>query len=230
MTTFTGVRFTAWMPAIARASPFALYMVMLALTPLAISGEGEMPPAWYYPLQVGLVALALAFFWRQYDELRGNFVTAVRHGGLALVAGLAVFVAWINLDLPVLSFGLEAFEPPRGGDGSLDIRWLAVRLFGAAIIVPLMEELFWRSFLMRWIKAQDFRAVVPAAVGLRALLLSSIVFGVEHQLWFAGFLAGLVYAGIYMRSANLWTPILAHAVTNLALGIWVISTGNWQFW
>jgi CAAX prenyl protease-like protein len=67
-------------------------------------------------------------------------------------------------------------------------------------------------------------------VGLRALLLSSLAFGFEHGLWFAGLIAGLAYGGLYRWSGGLRIPILAHAVTNLLLGIWVVNTGNWQFW
>jgi membrane protease YdiL (CAAX protease family) len=42
--------------------------------------------------------------------------------------------------------------------------------------------------------------------------------------------AGLAYGGLYMRSGTLWSPILAHAVTNLMLGVWVVATASWSFW
>jgi CAAX prenyl protease-like protein len=147
-----------------------------------------------------------------------------------MVAGLAVFVLWINMDVPLLSFGSSAGFDARGGDGSINWSLAAIRIFGAAAVVPVMEELFWRSLIMRWLKNADFRSVVPAAVGLRALLFSSLAFGIEHGLWFAGLLAGLAYGGLYRWSGGLRIPILAHAVTNLLLGIWVVNTGNWQFW
>jgi CAAX prenyl protease-like protein len=93
-----------------------------------------------------------------------------------------------------------------------------------------MEELFWRSFLMRWIDRHDFLSLAPALVSLKAIVISSIVFGFEHTLWFAGILAGLAYAWLYRASGSLWPPIIAHAVTNGVLGVWVIQTGQWQFW
>jgi CAAX prenyl protease-like protein len=105
-----------------------------------------------------------------------------------------------------------------------------MRLAGAALLVPVMEELFWRSFVMRWIHKPDFLKVVPAEVGIKALAISSVLFALEHHLWFAGLLAGLAYGWLYRRSGNLWVPTLSHAVTNAALGIWVLYTGNWQFW
>jgi CAAX prenyl protease-like protein len=107
---------------------------------------------------------------------------------------------------------------------------VALRLFGAAIVVPVMEELFWRSFLMRWIQAPVFEGVDPRAVGLRAVVGSTFVFTLAHTLWLAAVVAGLVYAWLYIRTGKLWVPVIAHAVTNGVLGAWVVATGNWQFW
>ncbi len=107
---------------------------------------------------------------------------------------------------------------------------VAVRMAGAALIVPVMEELFWRSFILRWLENASFLTVPPGTVGVRALAISSVLFATEHSLWLAGFLAGLAYGWIYRKSGSLWSPILAHAATNLALGIYVLSTGAWDFW
>ena len=106
----------------------------------------------------------------------------------------------------------------------------ALRLFALAAIVPVMEELFWRSFLMRWIEARDFLAFDPRKTGVRAFALSCALFASEHSLWFAGLLAGVAYAWVYRRSANLWTAILSHAITNAALGTWILATGSWSLW
>ena len=112
----------------------------------------------------------------------------------------------------------------------LDVGLVIVRLAGAALIVPVMEELFWRSFLLRWIHHPSFLSVDPKGVGLKPLLASSVLFASEHRLWFAGLLAGLAYAWLYKKTGNLWVPILAHAVTNGLLGAYVLTTGSWAFW
>jgi uncharacterized protein len=96
--------------------------------------------------------------------------------------------------------------------------------------VPLIEELFWRSFLMRWLEQPVFQGVAPQSVGLRAVVLSTFVFTLAHTLWLAAAIAGLVYALLYVKTGKLWLPVIAHAVTNGALGVWVVMTGNWQFW
>jgi CAAX prenyl protease-like protein len=93
-----------------------------------------------------------------------------------------------------------------------------------------MEELFWRSFLLRWLERHDFLQVAPRSVGPRPLVITTALFALEHSQWLAGGIAGVVYSALYMRSGNLWVPIAAHAVTNAALGIWILHTENWHFW
>ena len=117
-----------------------------------------------------------------------------------------------------------------GRDGSIDWLLVAVRCTGAVLIVPVMEELFWRSFLMRWVQRPGFVTVDPTQVGLRAVLISTFMFVLVHPLWLAAALAGLAYAWLYVRTGRLWTSVIAHAVTNGALGAWVVFTGNWGYW
>lgn len=215
-------------PAVARALPFAIYIGFLVAAPLLAPLLAD--ERWLYVIQVSAVAAALLWFWRQYGELAGAGGIAPGAWGLALLTGSLVFVLWINADLPWLSAGSSKPFNPAGEAGGLDWPLLLARLFGAAVIVPIMEELFWRSFILRWIDHADFMHVPPARISLRALLVSSVLFGVEHQLWFAGVVAGLAYGWLYQRTGNLWLPIAAHACTNLLLGLWVVGTGNWQFW
>lgn len=214
---------------LARVVPFAVYMAFLALEQggRAWLGDGY-DVRWLYPVKVGAVAFALWYFRGEYREL---LTWPGRRSLLvSLLLGVLVFVFWINLDAGWLDLGGGPGYDPRHPDGGLDWSLVAFRLAGAALVVPLMEELFWRSFLLRWIERQDFLSVGAAEVGFRAILISSLLFGIEHSLWFAGFLAGLAYAWLYRHYGNLWAPIVAHATTNLVLGVWVVQTGAWQFW
>jgi len=83
---------------------------------------------------------------------------------------------------------------------------------------------------MRWIQHPRFEAVDPRRVGLKAIVLSTFVFMLAHTMWLAAVIAGLAYAWLYVRTGTLWAPVIAHAVTNGALGAWVVATGRWQFW
>ncbi len=211
--------------------PFAVFILFLALEDHAGAWLGEAFDArWLYPIKTALVAAALVALARNYGELReppGNR-TWLWLG--APLVGALVFALWIHLDFAWLTLGEPSGFDPRDASGNTDWGLAAFRLAGAALVVPLMEELFWRSFLMRWIDRHAFLSLSPAAVSLKAMLVSSLVFGFAHTLWFAGFAAGLAYAWLYRASGSLWTAIVAHAVTNAMLGIWVLQTGNWQFW
>ena len=219
----------AHLPALARIAPFAVYLIVLALEGQAHHLFNDFDARWLYPLKILLVLGVLATFRLMYTELRG-FTFSLADAVLSVAAGMVVFVVWIGLDIPWAVLG----EPGAGFDPRDDgqINWLLVtfRLAGAALVVPLMEELFWRSFLMRWIVQSDFLSVNPAAVTLSAVLLSSVVFGFEHHQWLAGIFAGVVYAWLYRRTGHLNYAIAAHAITNGALGVWVLTTGQWSYW
>ena len=107
---------------------------------------------------------------------------------------------------------------------------MVCRWSGSALVVPVIEELFWRAYLMRRLDHADFASVLPVAVTPYAIVVSSVLFAVEHQLWLAGLLAGLVYAWLYRRFQVLWVPIVAHVTTNAMLGAWVVYGGHWQYW
>lgn len=170
------------------------------------------------------------YFLRDHTELRALPLDS--RWLWAPLVGVAVFVLWINLDWGWLNLASEDgfVYDPRAADGRIDWTLAAIRLTGSALLLAVMEELFWRSFLMRRIDRHDFMSLAPAMVSVKAIVISSIVLGFEHILWFAGILAGLAYAWLYRASGNLWPPIVAHAIANGILGVWVIQTGHWQFW
>jgi CAAX prenyl protease-like protein len=219
-------------PAIARIVPFGVFIAFIALDgPLTeLAPSLGMDPRWWYAIRIAVVAWILIWHWRSYVELASARNVRALDWAVALLAGVAVFVLWINLDFEPLAFGVAGGFDPRVAAGEMNWGLVATRMAGAALVVPVMEELFWRSFVMRWIQKPDFLSVDPKSVGLRALAVSSVLFAIEHHLWFAGLLAGLMYGWLYIRTGNLWPVVLAHAVTNGLLGAWVIYTGSWSFW
>jgi CAAX prenyl protease-like protein len=215
-----------------RIAPFALFIAFLA--------AGHFVASPWLPIVRGVaVAALLAVFWPHFTELKTGStprVPDIDHRGLlfpvlAIVSGLAVFFAWINLDHGwVVAGDLGTGFAPLRADGSIDWAMAGLRLFGLALVVPVMEELFWRSFLMRWIDRRDFLSMHPGKASIAAFAISSALFASEHTQWLAGLIAGMVYAWLYKKTNNLWYPILSHAITNGTLGIWIIATGNWRFW
>jgi uncharacterized protein len=218
--------------AVARIAPFAVFMALLiARSQAPADGSWGFDAQWLYGLSVLTGTALIAFWWREYGELALQTLPDARETLTAIAAGVIVFVLWIHLDAPWMTIGTPSapFKPLTAG-GAIDGLQVAIRFAGAALLVPLMEELFWRSFLMRWIEQPVFQGVAPQRVGVRAVLLSTFVFTLAHTLWLAAAIAGLVYALLYVKTGKLWVAVIAHAVTNAALGVWVMATGNWQFW
>jgi CAAX prenyl protease-like protein len=218
-------------PVIARGVPFLLFIGLLMLGSNLSSPESANAAApWLVVARGAIVALALLWFWPGYDELRQPSPTHPAHWLLAVIAGFGIFVIWIYLDQDWAVLSRSPGFISRLPEGGTD--WLKglARLGGFALAVPVMEELFWRSLVLRWIEQHDFLAVSPRRIGVRAFVITTALFALEHDRWFAGALAGMVYNGLYMRTGNLWVPIVAHVVTNAALGVWILHTQNWQFW
>ncbi|MDP2266946.1 MAG: CAAX prenyl protease-related protein [Thiobacillus sp.] len=217
-------------PILVRSLPFGLYISLLVLEGLLPDWAPDFDVRWLYPLKAGLVALALAVLWRHYTELK-SYGLPFKHLLLSLAVGLVVLVLWINLDAGWMLMGEvgDGFNPTDEA-GRIDWMLVAFRIAGAALVVPIMEELFWRSFIQRWVQQPDFLTLEPARIGLKALLIASALFATAHLQWLAGLVAGLAYGWLYIRTRNLWAPIIAHAVTNGVLGAYVVATGRWSFW
>lgn len=217
---------SAWL----RIAPFVLFMALLAL-------RGNLPQdigfdvRWIYGLSTLLVGGLLLWWWREYGELALQNWPPPGELGLAVGVGLAVFGLWIVLDAPWMVIGEpSASFVPLDANGAPVWPLVVVRWIGATLLVPVMEELFWRSFLMRWVQSATFESVDPRTVGVKAIVLSTFVFVLAHTMWLAAVVAGLAYALLYRYTGRLWTAVIAHAVTNGVLGIWVIRTGHWAFW
>jgi len=218
--------------AIVRIAPFVLFMLLLAVRGmLPEDGSWGIDPRWVYGITVLAVGGLLFWFRHEYGELSAQLLPNLKETLLAVLVGVVVFAFWINADASWMKIGdATAKFIPVDSQGQLQWPLIVVRWIGAALLVPVMEELFWRSFLMRWVENPTFEAVVPQNVGLRAVVLSTFVFMLAHTLWLGAIVAGLAYAWLYIRTGKLWVPVLAHAVTNGALGVWVVLTGNWVFW
>ena len=217
----------------ARVLPFVLFMVILALRGnWPASWQAVLDAKWVYGIGVLVVSGALYWFWPQYRELQPDQRKMSRlDWALSIAVGLVVFELWINLTEPWMILGSPtATFRPVNEDGSLQWGLILFRWVGAALMVPVMEELFWRSFLMRWVDNPDFEQVSPQTASIKAIALSTFAFTLAHTLWLGAIVAGLASAWLYKRTGSLWAPVVAHAVTNGVLGIWVVVWGQWAFW
>ncbi len=213
-----------------RIAPFALFIALLALEPVAAR---FLPfDARLIPIARGLLAGALLLtLWPRYVELEPLGAIGPRDAAFGVLVGLAVFVAWIALDRDWATLGArgQGFVP-LDGDGRIDPLLAAARWSVLALVVPPVEELFWRSLVLRGIDARDFLSADPRRSSLTAFALSSALFASEHSMWLAGLVAGISYNTAYVKTGNLRTSLIAHTTTNGTLGLWILATRDWHLW
>jgi CAAX prenyl protease-like protein len=108
--------------------------------------------------------------------------------------------------------------------------WIIGRLLGAVLVVPIVEELAFRGFLLRRLIASNFSKVPYDQWHWPAVLISSLAFAAVHQQLIGGFAAGVLYAYAQKRRGLLSDAIVAHAVSNALIAIQVLFAGHWSLW
>lgn len=178
-----------------------------------------------YPARILLPLIPLWVFRSYYRDLRWSW------SWTPILLGFLAFVLWVALEPPPTPEALATIpnalaEMPRAAA----LLWLASRVLGSSIIVPIAEELAFRGYLLRRLIDSDFTAVSPKQFTLVSFLVSSAAFGALHGRWLAGVLAGMIYAAAQYRRGEVSDAIVAHAVTNALLAVYVLAFGLWAFW
>jgi len=225
-------------PAFYRIAPFAAFMLFIAgeeglafLQRHDIVTLSETARLWLYAPRAAVVAALLFVYRRHYVEIDSKDLLNARHALISIVTGVVVFALWIKMDWTLSSQAAPpGFDPRVLGDGPG--RWVmtVLRCTGAVIVVPIMEELFWRSFLLRYLIDNDFLTVAIGRLTWFSFLATTLLFGLEHHYLFAGMMAGALFSLVYYWTRSIAHCILCHAVANLALAVYVLTTAQWQFW
>jgi membrane protease YdiL (CAAX protease family) len=235
------------------SDPIFPYVFPFALFSLFLAAESLHPLAVYavYPVKTFAVGLALFLLLRRLPSLVPN------RPWLSIGIGALVFVEWVGLDAQAYSFSLFCAEQinnlgqtigsgplfrdlhtPRSGFnpyvfGHAEMAWglIFFRILGAAAVVPVMEEIFWRGFLMRYLVREDFEKIPLGTYTFFSFAVTTLAFAAVHGAqWPLALMCGLLYGGWFLFTKNLGNVIIAHAVTNLLLGLYVVKTGRWYFW
>jgi CAAX prenyl protease-like protein len=221
-----------------RTFPFALFMAFIGLDEglRFLAGRGVLcfpsqATYYLYPVKALSVAAVLLLFLPRYHEINLRDLKTTGQTTVSVLTGLVVFILWINMDWRFGTLGTpHGFNPDLLPKGFARTLLTMTRLFGAVIVVPVMEELFWRSFLVRYIVDPDFTKVPIGRFTWPSFIISTALFGLEHNFFLAGMMAGAAYNLLLYSTKSISQCVLAHAVTNLALGVYVIVTGKWFFW
>lgn len=210
----------------AYALPFAVFIALLALNqifPVPVWARFFLPVA-------AIVAVSR-------DALRSS---KLRMPLQSILLGLAVFVIWVGPDFLVPTwhnhwlFSNSLMGHPSGSTPPADRNnpsFLIWRILVSVVAVPILEELFWRGWLMRWLIDQPFTKVPLGQYQAQAFWIVAVLFATEHgSYWDVGLITGVIYNWWMVRTRSLWSCILMHAVTNAALAWYVVTQGKWQYW
>jgi CAAX prenyl protease-like protein len=212
-------------PGFARAAPYVAFVLLTWF-------QGHLGPLaqyWVY-LAKTLIGAWLIFEMPPFvEEMRW------RISWEAVVIGLAVFAIWVGLDghYPRLHEPSGDWYPAKHFPQNASAMWffIGVRILGSSLVVPPLEEVFFRSFCYRFVAKPDFMSMPLNQFHLTSFLVVSAVFGLMHpDRWLAGILCGLGFQWLVIRKGSLGDAIVAHAITNFLLGVWVVWKGAWDFW
>ncbi len=211
-------------PVYARVAPFVIFL-LLTFAPGSVNDESA--KFWFYLVKT-LVGAWLILEMRPFvPEMRWALSWE------AVAIGVAVFVMWVGID-PFYPHPKQTGSDwnPRAFFGEHSgVAWMfmGVRILGMTLVVPPIEEVFWRSFLYRWFVRTDFQNLPFTRFHPTSFIVTSALFGSEHFQWLAGVLCGFAYQGLVIRKGRLGDAMTAHAITNCLLGLYVCWKGAWQF-
>ncbi|HUB33116.1 MAG TPA: CAAX prenyl protease-related protein [Bryobacteraceae bacterium] len=213
---------------IAQAAPFAAFIALMG-----VERAVSLPEQVFYPIRLAVVVLLLAILSRPYLRFRPTFPVT------SIALGTIVFLIWIGPDVLIGYRHFWLFENALTGhaNSAIDpalrrsVPFIVVRVIGCALVVPVFEELFWRSWLMRWLVKPDFLAIPFGFYTASAFWTVAALFAAEHgPYWEVGLAAGILYNWWAVRTRNLADCIVAHAVTNALLSVYVLLSGRWEYW
>ena len=217
-------------PAVPYIAPFLTFLGVMA-----IEKTLGLPAAWMYPIRaLATLAVLLAVS-------RAPLGARPARPLASAALGAAVFALWIGPDV-LFGTGYRhfwLFQNSITGTAASSIPiamrsslwFLALRTAACALLVPPVEELFWRGWAMRWIVANDFTKVPLGTYHAAAFWMVALLFAAEHgPYWEVGLATGIIYNWWMVRTRNLTDCIIAHAVTNGLLSAYVLATHQFQYW
>jgi hypothetical protein len=192
----------------------------------------EWPSTYFavYPIKTIVVGILLALLWRNYTPIRWNYAW------LGVLAGVVGVAQWVLMEKLIPGYPRQAhivFDPEKE-IVSGDLRWafITVRWAGASLLVPVMEELFWRDYLWRTLMApHDFAKARIGAWDWKTLVMVAVVFGAGvHVEWPTAIVWGFLIGWLLIYTRSLGACIIAHGMTNFLLGLYVLISKDWRFW
>jgi CAAX prenyl protease-like protein len=227
-------RFGRQRPDIVIIAPYMVYLAALSLVAIV-------PPAWEWAAIAlrGVAALAVVWLLRKHLPPWGQ-----AYWPIAVVAGFFAAWLWYVGEYGFDAFGLGGRLPiypgtkttidPRDALGANGLFWVTavLRVTVACTAVPLVEELFWRAFVLRaLINWADFERVPLAQFTWVSFIGSAVLSTFQHpDNWGVSILCWLFYNAMFYWTRSLLCLVIIHGITNLVLYFHVLRVDDWAFW
>ena len=214
-----------WQAALPYVAPILIFGVLTSV-------EASVAPDWFvtvYAVKILLVVAALVLLSEPLREVRWQSAAVPA----SMLVGLLVFGIWIGVEewLAYPHLGERtAFNPAVIETAPSRWTFLMLRFTGLVLVVPVMEELFWRSFILRYLTSGGFPLPPVGTFSVSALLIMTVGSAVSHPEWLVAAITSVLYAAWIRRTRSIAAVIVAHATTNAALGAYVVATGRWTYW
>ncbi len=208
--------------------PYAAFLLVVQIS-------GELPDAfapWMLLVKpavpLGLILyFALQGRYPEFREMRfrpGWLLLDIAFGVLLAILWMGPYLLFDILHRPEAEAG---FNPDMAGESMRGLI-LGLRLFGFALVTPVFEELFIRSFVMRYadcyLRAGDFRDIPLARYTLRSFLSVVVIFTLGHapwEYWVCVPWIALSNLWFYLRR-DIGSVIVLHATTNASILVYVV--------
>ncbi len=234
-----------WRDKAAMIAPLLIFFASGAFVDTSPVRDGELinGPAYFTLVVVRVVLMAAAFMFFAKAILRQFPLVIDRWGWIVGVVGAVIWIGVCALDLErafVSAVGLGAdWLPQREGVNPMQtysaggelIGFLGFRFTLLVLCVPIAEELFLRGFVMRAFESEDWVRLRLADIGRTGLIVGTFYGVLTHPseciaaaLWFS------MVSVLMVRTGKFWNCVVAHAVTNLLLGLYVCLAGAWHLW
>jgi CAAX prenyl protease-like protein len=194
--------------------------------------EGQSPAnyVWIYFAKIVVVLGALIWAKPTWRDVKVD----AKLIPLGVISGLVLFAVWVGIE-KVLHYphlgDRSAYNPyEKIPDAGLRMAFIAVRFFGLALLVPFMEELFWRSFGLRYASQTNFQDLPIGKFTQTGAAVCCAVFALAHPEWIPALIFAASMTALVWKTKSIFVCVVAHAVTNLALGIYVLTQGAWALW
>ncbi|HEX3358954.1 MAG TPA: CAAX prenyl protease-related protein [Tepidisphaeraceae bacterium] len=191
----------------------------------------------FYVARALIVPILLIILWPHYTKIRWN------GWWLGLILGVLGIVQWIALQLLLQKISIhgwmpfkpspDAFNPTTSfSSPTMMWTWIVIRIASASLVVPVMEELFWRDFLWRQIIAPaDFKLAEVGEKNWPAFWIVAFAFATVHGNWcLTAVVWGILIGGLLLRTKSLGACMIMHGTSNLLLALYVLHTHDWTFW